>query len=48
MIVEVGHEAVRSASHAEKLLDKADLAKGVRVRVQHGKFGHYVVLRRGS
>ncbi len=48
VIVEIGGEAVRSASHAEKLLDKADLSKGVRVRVQRDRFGHFVLLRRGS
>ncbi|HWB76109.1 MAG TPA: Do family serine endopeptidase, partial [Nannocystaceae bacterium] len=48
VITEVGGEAVRSAAHAEKLLDKADLGRGIRVRVQRDRFGHYVVLRRGS
>jgi serine protease Do len=48
VIVEVGGEAVRSASHAEKLLAKADLDQGIRVRLQRGKFGQYTVLRRGS
>ena len=48
VIVDVGAEAVRSAAHAEKLLAKADLDKGVRVRVRRGKFGHFVLLRRGS
>ncbi|MBC8072183.1 MAG: Do family serine endopeptidase [Deltaproteobacteria bacterium] len=48
VIVEVAGESVRSASHAEKLLAKADLDKGVRVRVQRGPFGHYRLLRRGS
>jgi PDZ domain-containing secreted protein len=46
VITEVGGEAVRSAAHAEKLLEKADLDKGIRVRVQGEAFGRYVVLRR--
>jgi len=46
VLVEVAGEKVRSASHAERLLAKANLDEGVRVRIQSGEYGHFVVLRR--
>jgi Do/DeqQ family serine protease len=46
VIVEVGDQAVRSASQAESLLDKADLERGVRLRIRRGDLGHYVLLHR--
>ncbi|MBX7079695.1 MAG: Do family serine endopeptidase [Nannocystaceae bacterium] len=46
VIVEVGDQAVRSASQAETLLDKADLERGVRLRIRRGDLGHYVLLHR--
>ena len=46
VLLEVGGEKVRNAAQARRLLDKADLEGGVRLRIQRGGFGHYVVIRR--
>jgi hypothetical protein len=37
---------VKSAQSAQRLLEKADLDDGVRIRVKRGPFAHYVVLKR--
>lgn len=47
VLVEVGDQAVKSAAQAAKLLDKADLDRGIRLRIERGGVGHYVLLRRG-
>lgn len=46
VLSEVGDAPVQSAAQAKKLLDKADYARGVRVRVLRGGIGRYVLLRR--
>lgn len=46
VLVEVGDQPVKSAAQARKLLDKADLSLGIRVRIERGGLGHYVLLRR--
>jgi len=46
VLLEVAGEKVRNAAQARRLLDKADLDGGVRLRIQRGGFGHYVVIRR--
>ena len=46
VIVEVGATPVKSGSHATTLLSKADLDKGVRLRVVRERYGRYVMLRR--
>jgi serine protease Do len=46
VIVNVQDEPVRNAHQAERLLRRGDLSKGVRVRVQRGEMGHFVVFRR--
>ena len=47
VVVEVGDQAVKSAAQAGKLLEKADLDAGIRLRIERGGIGHYVLLRRG-
>lgn len=46
VIVEIGSTAVDSAGAARKLLDKVDATRGVRLRIERGGVGHYVLLRR--
>lgn len=46
VVVKVGETRVRSAEHARRLLDVADLASGVRLRVERGGFGRFAVLKR--
>jgi len=46
VLVEIGDQPVQSAKQARKLLDGANLARGLRLRVERGGFGHYVLLRR--
>lgn len=46
VIVSVHDETVRTAKQAERLLRAADLGSGVRIRVQRGNVGHFVVFRR--
>ena len=46
ILLEVEREKVRYAAQATRLLDKANLDEGVRLRIQRGGFGHYVVIRR--
>lgn len=45
VVTRVGGTAVGSAAHAEKLLAAADLGAGVRIRVQSGNYGRFVMLR---
>jgi serine protease Do len=47
LLVEIGDQPVKSAAQAGKLLDKADLDRGIRLRIERGGIGHYVLLRRG-
>ena len=46
VVIEVGERKIRSVGHAERLLAKADLDRGVRIRVQRGPYRHFTVLRR--
>lgn len=46
VLLRVGSEAVGSAAQASRLLERADLAEGVRIRVQRGSYGRFTVLRR--
>jgi serine protease Do len=46
MLLEVGGKKVDSAAQARRLLEKADLDGGVRLRIQRDGFGHYMVIRR--
>jgi serine protease Do len=46
ILVEVGTTAVANAGAARKLLDKADATRGVRLRIERGGVGRYVLLRR--
>jgi serine protease Do len=46
LLMEVGDQAVQSAAQARTLLDKAELGRGIRLRVARGGAGHYVLLRR--
>ncbi len=46
VLVDVAGKPVRSATEASRLLDKANLDAGVRVRVVRGAVGHFVMLRR--
>ena len=46
VLLQVGDKHVKSAKAAERLLAKADLDKGVRIRVKRGPFAHFVVLKR--
>ena len=46
VLLEVGGDKVKNATQARRLLDKADLDAGVRLRIQREGFGHYVVIRR--
>ncbi len=45
VLVSVDGKAVRSAAQARRMLEKADLHKGVRLRVKRGPYGRFVVLR---
>ena len=46
VVVSVAGRSVRSAEHAQTLLEGADLDRGVRIRVRRGAFGRFVVLKR--
>jgi serine protease Do len=46
VIVGVQDEVVRNAAQAQRLLRGADLSQGIRIRVQRGDVGHFVVFRR--
>ncbi|MCA9654553.1 MAG: trypsin-like peptidase domain-containing protein [Myxococcales bacterium] len=46
VVIRVAGEAAGSASDTERRLESADLARGVRIRVQRGPYGHFAVLRR--
>ncbi len=46
VLLEVGDKPAKSAKTALRQLEDADLQAGVRVRVQRGKFGHFVLLKR--
>jgi serine protease Do len=47
VLLRVGTDPVGSAAQAQRLLDQADLDRGVRIRVQRGPYGRFAVLRRG-
>ena len=46
VMVRVGGRPAGSAAQARRLLEQADLARGVRIRVQRGAYGRFTVLRR--
>ncbi|MCX4245039.1 trypsin-like peptidase domain-containing protein [Paraliomyxa miuraensis] len=46
VVVGVGEQPAGSASEAQRLLERADLDHGVRIRVQRGPYGRFAVLRR--
>ena len=46
VVVSVAGTPAKSAAHAQQMLSAADLEAGVRIRVQSGQYGRFVVLRR--
>jgi serine protease Do len=46
VLLEVGDKPAKSAKTAQRQLDGANLQAGVRVRIQRGPFGHFVLLKR--
>jgi serine protease Do len=48
VIERIGTEKVEDAAAARKQLAKADMERGVRLRVRSGEYGHFVVLRSGK
>ncbi len=46
VVIQVGGERASSAADAQRRLERADLDQGVRIRVQRGPYGRFVVLRR--
>lgn len=48
VLVRVGNDPVGSAAQALRSIEQADLARGVRIRVQRGPYGRFTVLRRRS
>lgn len=45
VILQIEDKPVRSAKQAERLLARSNLQSGVRLRIQRGPFGHFVILK---